>query len=652
MCGIAGFIAGGDRLEREATVRKMIAAVRHRGPDETGVYLDGEAALAHARLSIIDLAGGSQPIHNEDRSLWIVFNGEIFNYVELRAELLGQGHCFGTRSDTEVILHAFEEWGEDCVLRLNGQWAFAIWNSRDKKLFLSRDRLGVRPLFFSFTGGAFLFASEIKSLFAYPTVERRLDLEALDQIFTFWHTLPPKTAFCGIHEIPPGHSASFVDGNVSVRPYWDLSYDPASPGDGAGRLQQYAEELLAILKDSTRLRLRADVPVGAYLSGGVDSAVIAALVKQSGVSKLTTFSVRFEERDLDEGSFQDEAVRYLGTDHRDICCSGHDIGQVFPDVIWHTEKPVLRTAPAPLFILSRLVRESGYKVVLTGEGADEILGGYDIFKEVKIRAFWARQASSRLRPLLLKRLYPYIPQIQSQPPSYLKAVFHINSDDTGSPFFSHLLRWRLTSKLKAFFSDDLRAELAEHDCVSDMEAQLPGTYARWDPFTRAQYLETRYLLPGYILSSQGDRMSMAHSVEGRFPFLDHRLAEFASRLPLRLKMNALQEKFLLKRCASGLVPPSILNRPKQPYRAPDASSFFGPASLDYANALLSPESIRNDCIFNPLAVEKLVAKARGGNITSTADNMAVTGILSTQLLIERFIHNFQPETSDAHCQHA
>lgn len=644
MCGIAGFIAGGDVAAREVVVRSMIATVRHRGPDETGVYLDADAALAHARLSIIDLAGGSQPVHNEDRSLWIVFNGEIFNYLELRAELTGRGHRFGTRSDTEVILHAYEEWGESCLARLNGQWAFAIWNNRERRLFLSRDRFGVRPLFFCSASGVFLFASEIKSLFAYPGVERVLDFEALNEIFTFWHTIPPRTAFRGIHELAPGHSAALEDGRLTLKPYWDLSYSvPAEPAaDGVGRAERYTEELLEILKDATRLRLRADVPVGGYLSGGLDSSVIAALVKQSGVARFTTFSVRFCETDLDEGPFQNETVRYLGTDHRDIRCSNEDIGAVFPDVIWHTEKPIIRTAPAPLFLLSRLVRENGYKVVLTGEGADEILGGYDIFKEVKIRAFWARQASSRLRPLLLRRLYPYMPQIQALPVSYLKAFFHINPGDIASPFFSHLPRWRLTSKLKTLLSDAVQAEIAGHDPISAMEAVLPDAYARWDVFTRAQYLESRHLLPGYILSSQGDRVAMAHSVEGRFPFLDHRLAEFASRLPLRLKMNALREKYLLKRCANGLVPQVVINRTKQPYRAPDARSFFGRARHDYVEDLLSPDRIRNDGIFSPPAVEKLMEKARAGKISSTADNMAVTGVLSTQLLMERFIRRFQP----------
>jgi asparagine synthase (glutamine-hydrolysing) len=639
MCGIAGFITEHIGPSEGAVLRRMVGAMHHRGPDEAGVHLEPHAALGHARLSIIDLAGGSQPMHNEDGSLWIVFNGEIFNYVELRHELLGRGHQFSTRSDTEVILHLFEDFGEDCVSRLNGQWAFAIWDSRNRRLFLSRDRLGVRPLFFTSVGNTFVFASEIKALLAYPGVRRELDLEALHEIFTFWHTLPPRTAFRDIRELPPGHSAIVAGGRVTVRPYWDLNYsqDGETGAGTAAREQECSEELLSLLQDATRLRLRSDVPIAAYLSGGLDSTFITALIKRSGIAQLTTFSVRFEESDLDEGAFQEEAVRHLGTDHRAIRCTHADIRRVFPDVIRHAEKPILRTAPAPLYLLARLVHEHGFKVVLTGEGSDELLGGYDIFKEAKIRAFWAAQPASRLRPLLLKRLYPYMPQIQVQPPAYLKAFFHVNPEDIRNPFFSHLPRWRLTAKLQGFFSDAVKAELAGHDPLATMEALLPPAFGAWSPFTRAQYLEARHLLPGYILSSQGDRVAMAHSVEGRFPFLDHRVAEFASRLSPRLKMKVLNEKYLLKRCARPFVPQAILDRPKQPYRAPDARSFFCAGRQDYVDELLSAERIRRTGIFNAAAVEKLVQKARRGNIVGTADNMAVVGILSTQLLVEAFI---------------
>lgn len=639
MCGIVGYVTNRPRPTDASVLARMMGAIRHRGPDQSGVFEDFSASLGHVRLSIIDLAGGHQPMQNEDGTLTIVFNGEIFNYLELRQELMQKGHHFQSRSDTEVILHLFEEVGESCVGRLNGQWAFAIWDANQRRLFLSRDRLGVRPLFFTRTSEALVFGSEIKALLQYPGVRRELDLQSLDQVFTFWHTLPPRTAFRGILEIPPGHSATLVDGELTLRPYWDIHYPPPEPTNGDVDVERYGEQLLALLSDATRLRLRADVPVGAYLSGGLDSTVVAALALRYA-SRLETFSVRFEDSDLDEGDFQQEAVRFLGTNHREILCSNEDIGRVFPEVIRHTEKPLVRTAPAPLYLLAKLVRDCGLKVVLTGEGSDEMLGGYDIFKEVKVRRFCSAHPESKLRPLLLKRLYPYLRGVQSQPAAWLKAFFRASDADVQAPFFSHLPRWQLASRMKGFFSDDVQAETGSHNAIRAMLELMPEAFPGWDPFARAEYLESRQLLPGYILSSQGDRVAMAHAVEARYPFLDHRFVEFASRLPRGLKMRTLQEKYLLKRCAAELAPARIIARKKQPYRAPDARSFFGSRPPDYVEALLSPSRLRSDGIFRPEAVQLLVAKAKNGGLTGAGDNMAFVGVLSTQLLLDSFIHNF------------
>lgn len=634
MCGVAGFVA--ERPDG-AVLKRMLATIRHRGPEDSGIYLDENAGLGHARLSIIDVAGGHQPMQNEDGSLTISFNGEIFNYVELRNDLLRKGHIFQTRSDTEVILHLFEEYGEACVTRLNGQWAFAIWDRRRRSLFLSRDRMGVRPLFFTFVGHDLAFASEIKALLEYPDVRRELDLEALDQIFTFWYTLPPRTAFRNIHEIPPGHSATFANDVLSLKQYWEISYASTEwTNHEATTENQKTEELLALLTDATRIRLRSDVPVGAYLSGGLDSTLVAALAKPF-VGQMTTFSVRFDHSDLDEGPYQSEAVRYLGTEHREIRCSDYEIGRVFPEVIRHTEKPIVRTAPAPLYLLSRLVHDSGYKVVLTGEGSDEMLGGYDIFKEAKLRKFCAARPESRMRPRLLKKLYPYIPYLQLQNPTYLNAFFRATPEDMQGQFFSHMPRWRLTARLKNLFSDDVKNALHGGDSYGALQRSLPDAYSRWNTFVRAQYIEARHLLPGYILSSQGDRVAMAHSVEGRFPYLDHRFVEFASSLPDRLKLRALTEKYLLKRAAAGLVPESVVNRPKQPYRAPDARSFFGSPRHEYVADVLSTSQLKRDGIFDANAIQKLVAKAERGDLIGVSDNMAIVAVLSTQLLIRQFI---------------
>lgn len=645
MCGIAGILNFDRKRVEPDLLQRMIAQVRHRGPDDCGIHTDKGVGLAHARLSIIDLASGQQPMSNEDRSVSIVFNGEIFNYIELKADLVRKGHRFLTQCDTEVILRLYEEEGEDCVRHLNGQWAFAIWDSKRDRLFLSRDRLGVRPLFYTVADQAFLFGSEIKSIFALSNVPREIDLVALDQIFTFWVAIPPRTAFKGIRELPPGHSLSVQAGKITVRRHWTLDYGAGAEAaaDVGCNEEEYAAKLLDLLLDATRIRLRADVPVGAYLSGGLDSTVITALIRKFTHTRLKTFSVTFDDPEFDESSYQSEVIRFLETDHQDVLCTYEDIGRVFPDVIWHTEKPILRTAPAPLYILSGLVRQHGYKVVLTGEGSDEMLGGYDIFKEAKIRRFCAAHPQSGMRPLLLKRLYPYLDNLQSQSGAYLKAFFQVRPDEAGDEFFSHLPRWRLTSQLKLLFADSVRSALASYDGYAELRELLPPGYAGWDTFCQAQYLEAMYLLPGYILSSQGDRVAMAHSVEGRFPFLDHRVVEFAARIPPRLKMKVLNEKYLLKRCADGLVPPSVKKRPKQPYRAPEGKCFFTGAGLEYVDELLSPGRIAQDGIFNPLAVRKLVEKFRHGRALGIKDNMALVGILSTQLVIDQFVRNSRKE---------
>ena len=347
--------------------------------------------------------------------------------------------------------------------------------------------------------------------------------------------------------------------------------------------------------------------------------------------------MRFDDVEFDESPYQDEAIAFLQTDHSSVRCSYEDIGGVFSDVVWHTEQPILRTAPAPLFLLSRHVRNSGFKVVVTGEGADEVLGGYDIFKETKIRRFWASRPDSAWRPLLLKRLYPYMDGIQRQSPAYLKKFFQIAPEDVASPFFSHLPRWRLTAKLKAFLSEDARAETGRHDSLAALEGTLPASFRSLRPFSQAEYLEASLLLPGYILSSQGDRMAMAHAVEGRYPFLDYRVVQFASRLSTRMKMKVLDQKHLLKRASEGLIPESVRQRFKQPYRAPDGSSFFG-AKSSYVDDLLSPSQIKRDGVFDAQAVERLVSKFRRGGQTSVSDNMALVGIVSTQLLIHRFMN--------------
>lgn len=635
MCGIVGICHKQDWLAPdEAVVRQMLALLRHRGPDQFGIYHDQQVALGSARLSIIDLHSGQQPISNEDESLWIVFNGEIFNYLELRLELEKLGHQFATQTDTEVILHLYEEEGANCLSYLNGQFAIAIWDKRRRELFLARDRLGVRPLFYTIKEGSLIFGSEIKSLLAHPAVQAEVNPKALDQIFTYWASLAPQTIFKDIHELPAGHYLLLREGHLRIESYWELDFTEDSE---ARSLASYVDEFRELLIDATQIRLRADVPVGAYLSGGLDSSTIAAIIRNYTTTPLTSFSIVFDNKTFDESHYQKLMLESLGTEHHCVQIDDKAIAEIFPEVVWHSETPVLRTAPAPMFLLARLVKERGFKVVLTGEGADEFLAGYDIYKEDQLRRFWARQPHSALRPLLLRRLYPYIPEVQKTAQAYLAAFFSQGFQELERWDYSHHLRWSNTARAKRFFSTQLWESIRS---TEDDTLDLPSKFMDWHPLARAQYLEVKTFLSSYLLSTQGDRMAMANSVEGRFPFLDYRLVEFCNRLPAQLKLRGLNEKYLLKQVAKEWLPEAIWKRVKQPYRAPVHQSFFAQSSSGEVLEALSPERIRAVGLFDEAMVQKLLAKLQRGLAISEGDDMAFIGILSSQLLHEAFIENF------------
>jgi asparagine synthase (glutamine-hydrolysing) len=650
MCGIAGIYARrGEATQRRETLENMVAMLQSRGPDGEGFHLDGPIALGHARLSIIDLETGDQPIHNTDRTVWVVFNGEIFNYLELRSMLQGRGYRFYTRSDTEVIVHLYDEFGDDFVDHLNGQFAIALWDHRRERLVLTRDRAGILPLFYSQRENGFVFASEVKALLAAFDQAPEPDLTALDALMTLWAPVSPETVFSGVYEVSPGEQLVVDANGLRRRRYWDWSF-PESPGDYIGGTdEELATELHDLLVDATRLRLRADVPVGAYLSGGLDSSVLVSLIHHHGGVPLRTFSIGFDDAGLDESGFQQRMIDHLGADHSRVQCTNADVAARFPETIWRTEQPVLRTAPVPMGILSGLVREQGYKVVLTGEGADEVLGGYDLFKEAKIRQFWAKDPASSMRPLLLQRLYPYLNLTQNQGQAYLRNFFGVGLDNPQQPGFSHLPRWDTTARTKAFLSPEARDAVAG-DAAERMIASLPAGLSRWHPFNRAQYLEAKSLMAGYLLSSQGDRMLMANSVEGRFPFLDHRVIEFANRLHPKQKMRVLNEKYLLKAAMRQYLPGDIVKRHKQPYRAPDIPAFFSGTRPEYVNDMLSGETLRRFGYFDPDKVSRLLRKIDRGMAIGYKDNMALVGILSTQLwhhhFIDGFAHNFRRNPVD------
>lgn len=623
----------------------MMGAMLHRGPDEFGRYHDRHAGLAHARLSIIDLASGQQPMTSEDETLWIVFNGEIFNYVELRDELVAAGHRFRTRSDTEVILHAWEEWGEDALDRFNGQWAFALWDARARRLVFARDRVGVRPLYYAEHGGRVTFGSEIKVVFAGdPALTRAWDPAGLDQVFTFWTVIAPHTVFAGVRELEPGHVRTYQlgapgeDATVRDRAWWQ----PRLDGSFRGSLAEAGEAVRAALEQATRLRmLRADVDVGSYLSGGLDSSLIATLGLAAKGEGFHTFSLRFEDAEYDEGEFQRIMSRHLGTTHHEVVVSRADIARVFPKVVWHAERPILRTAPAPMYLLSALVREHGIKVVLTGEGADEMFAGYDIFREAAVRRFWGRAPASTARPKLLDKLYPYLARSPVSQRAMAQAFFGQGLDRWRQPGFGHDTRWRTTAAVKRLLRGDVRAAGEAAASIPALLADLPAEFAGWSYLAQDQYLEARTLLGGYLLSAQGDRMLMGNSIEGRFPFLDRDVMALAGQLPDSYKLRGLDEKHVLKRLGRDLLPPEILARPKQPYRAPDALAFVGDGAPGWIAEMMSPEVAEAAGVFEPAAVAQLWAKCRAKAATpqfSNTDNMAVVGVLSTHLVWQQLVH--------------
>lgn len=635
-----------------ADVRRMTAALGHRGPDAARVVDGREVIFGHARLSIIDLQTGDQPMSADGNRLWIVFNGEIYNYVELRNELRSLGHAFRTESDTETILRAYREWGEDCVLRFNGQWAFALWDRLVGTVFLSRDPVGIHPIYYTLHRGTLLFASEIKSLFQHPGVTHRLSPSGIAQTFTFWSPVAPKTAFDDIHQLEPGTSMTVkvASGPIDAEAVRTVRhYEPrfgADPTIREASIAENAERFRVAFTEAVQLRFnRSDVPVGAYLSGGIDSSVTTAVIARATPSPLETFSLAFDDGEFDESAYQMQVANALGTSHHTIKVSYEDIGAVFPDVVRHAEQPLLRTAPAPLFLLSGLVRDSGYKVVVTGEGADEMLAGYDIFREAMVRRFVAHNPESEKRKELLLELYPWMERSPARAPAFAKAFF-AQAADLGDPALSHRPRWKTSSTLLRMLDPEFGAPQAGTEEAA-LLAGLPAVFSNWDPLEQAQYLESVTLLSGYILSAQGDRMLMAHSVEGRFPFLDPNVMRLAASLPPRHKLMGLDEKHILKRAFGSLLPAEITARPKQPYRAPDAAAFFsGGRSLEWFDELLAPASLTEAGIFNPRAVGVLLEKCRRNNGIgmSNGDNMRLVAITSTMLLHEQFVkHPTRPQ---------
>jgi asparagine synthase (glutamine-hydrolysing) len=636
MCGIVGQIGPGA-CGREPLLR-MMGMLTHRGPDEAGFLLSEGLALGHLRLSIVDLAAGQQPMSTADGRYWITFNGEIFNHVELRRELETAGHRFRTRSDTEVVLTAYRAWGPACLDRFNGQWAFALWDRETGSVFLARDRFGVRPLFYTVLGDGrtLIFASEIKAILADSRVSRAWDMQAVADIFACWAAEAGRTPFAGIRQLPAGSWMLVKDGVVEIRKWWDVDYSPDLV-DWSRSEDSWQDELRATLDEACRLRLRADVTVGTYLSGGLDSSITTWVSKTRHQPDLKTFSIGFRDAGYDESQFQTLLANTLETDHHTVSISRQQIAADLERAVWHTETPMHRTAPVPLMRLSRLVRDAGLKVVLTGEGADEVFGGYDQFKENKIRRFWARSPGSTWRQRLLDRLEGNVPRTGRRTRAFFYAFYGQGLHETNRPGYSHHPRWRNGLSLLPLLADGAMASRDPQDWIAKVEATVPTGFDRWDPLSQAQYWEIRQFLAGYLLSSQGDRVSMANAVEGRYPFLDAQVFELSRRMPPPLKLRVLHEKDILKRTFRSALPAAIVERRKYPYRAPDAMALLhGPARGRILDSLQAPAVARRG-LFRPDGVARLVDRAQKTEEPSARDNMALVFVYSAHAVHDQLI---------------
>lgn len=619
-------------------LRRMVAMLGHRGPDGHGLYRDGALGLAHARLSIIDLGGGFQPIRNEDGSVWLSFNGEIFNYVELRRELAAAGHRFYTEGDSEVIVHCYEQHGPKAWTLLNGQFAFALWDSRRGLLWLVRDRLGILPLHYARAGDYLVFASEAKALFAGGRVQPRFDPRALGEIFTCWSAAAPKTVFADVFSVRPGTSLCFDRAlEMTESTYWE----PSAGQSSALTAEQAVDQLEHLLSHAVSLRLRADVPVGCYISGGLDSSVIGSLGRELTTGSMETFGIRFADPRFDETAEQRRVVAHLGTRHHDFVCASAAIRASLAEVVWHCETPLLRTSPVPLFQLSEAVRQAGIKTVLTGEGADELLAGYSIFKEDAIRRFWARQPESRWRPLLLDRIHHYVGAPGSRPASW-RNFFSPGLGDTGHPFYSHLIRWRNTAWTLRLLSPEVGAVFDLDAMMAEAEQGMPRSWAEMDSLTRAQWIEIRSFMSSYLLSCQGDRVAMAHGVEARYPFLDPEVVDFCLALPRRHKLRGLKDKLTLRRVAARRLPSEIWMKRKQPFRAPIATAILEPGAEGRFEDLLDAAALAANGWINVPAASQLLRRLRerGGHAVGEREEMGLIGVLTLVILAKAFGPDF------------
>ncbi|HYN88155.1 MAG TPA: asparagine synthase (glutamine-hydrolyzing), partial [Ardenticatenaceae bacterium] len=606
-----------------AVLGEMLNAIRHRGPDDEGRYVEGGLALGMRRLSIIDLSGGRQPIANEDGTIITVYNGETYNFPELMEELRARGHTFKTVCDTEMVVHLYEDFGEDCVQKLRGMFAFAVWDTRRRTLFLARDRLGIKPLYYTEVDGRLIYGSEIKAILQYPGVEARLDPEALSNVLSLKYVPAPQTMFAGIYALPPGHTLTCGPQGVTVRPYWDLSF--AHERNGHVREEEYAEQLEALLRESVRIHLISDVPFGAFLSGGVDSSTVVALMSQFLDNPVKTFSVGYD----DEGAGYSElpyarmVAERFGTDHHEVLIRPHHFTDLAEKVVWHLDQPIADDACLANYMVSELAARH-VKMVLTGEGGDELFAGYARYAGERFSPFF-RGLPGPARSLALAAS-ERIPGLR-KPKVALYAL--CQPDET-----SRLVNWFPLfnrDRKAALLSDEMNAMVRADSADRIFAQHLARTDAR-HPLNRMLYVDTKLWLVDDLLA-RGDKTSMAASLEARVPLLDHKLVEFAASLPPNLKLNGLTRKYLLKKVARAWLPPEIIDRKKQGFPVP-ISVWFRKEARSFLRDALAPATIRQRGLFNPASVQKLL----DDHETGFADNGSLLwGLLSVELWHRLFI---------------
>jgi asparagine synthase (glutamine-hydrolysing) len=610
MCGIAGLVAA-DGLDQRAPARarRMRDVITHRGPDEAGLHCDDRAALAHRRLSIVDLSTGQQPLANEDGSIWTVFNGEIYNHADVRRELEAHGHAYRTHSDTETIVHAYEQWGDDCIHRFRGMFAFALWDAPKRRLLLVRDRLGIKPLYWARRGDTLLFGSEIKALLASGLIRAEANDAVVPEVLSTRYVSGTDTMFRGVHKLLPGHLLVFENGNTKIRQYWDL---PSRQGSGIGDQGSGGRDVVAefrsLLEESVKLRLMADVPLGMFLSGGIDSSAIAALMARMIDRPLQTFSVAFKDRAFNELEYARDVARTIGADSHEIVIDDRAFFGALPTLVWHEDEPIAHPSSVPLYFVSRLARDH-VKVVLTGEGSDELLAGYGKYPRVA----WNWRAGTiyeRLVPAPMRESIAtgVVPRLPSQVARYARRSFFAMDRTPESMFFDNFASIRLADQ-RQLLSPALRLAVTRARAYGASMSYFEKPNGRSTLLDRLLYADIKTYLVELLMKQ--DQMSMATSIESRVPFLDHKLVEFAARLPDAWKLRGWTTKRVLRESMKGLLPESILSRPKMGFPVPFASWTRGAWNGVARDVLLDRRSVERGLIDPPAVEALLTAHAEG-----------------------------------------